>query len=80
MFVTGVSPRGGGEMPADHRFCILFNSYDAQSGGRRLMRLRALAQRPETRATLLPMTSREALIDYFRDREVVRAEDVREQA
>lgn len=79
-FVTRVKPRAGGEMPAGHRFCVLFNSYDAQSGGRRLMRLRALAQRPETRATLLPMTSREALIDFFRDREVVRAEDVRESA
>ena len=54
--------------PAGHRYCVLFNSYDAQSGGRRLMRLRALAQQPECKATVLPPSSRQALIDFFVDR------------
>ncbi|NNC87432.1 MAG: bifunctional metallophosphatase/5'-nucleotidase [Akkermansiaceae bacterium] len=79
-FVTAVRPRNGVEKPEDHRYCIIFNSYDAQSGGKRLMRLRALAERPEARATLLPMTSREALIDFFKDKGVVRPADVREPA
>jgi hypothetical protein len=65
-----------GPKPADHRYCILFNSYDAQSGGKQLMRLRALAGMPECKATLLPPSSRQALIDFFADREVVGAADL----
>lgn len=57
-----------------HRYCVVFNSYDGQSGGKRLMRLRALSQQPECRATLLPPSSRQALIDFFADREVVKPE------
>jgi 2',3'-cyclic-nucleotide 2'-phosphodiesterase (5'-nucleotidase family) len=55
-----------------HRYCILCNAYDAQSGGKRLMRLRALAESPECKATLLTLSSREALIDYFQDAGTVR--------
>ena len=60
--------------PAGHRYCVLFNSYDAQSGGKRLMRLRALAQRPECKVALLPPSSRQALIDFFVDRGTVAKE------
>lgn len=56
-----------------HRYCILVNSYDAQSGGKRLMRLRALAESADCRATLLSLSSREALINYFTDLGTVRA-------
>ena len=62
--------------PLDHRYCILFNSYDVQSGGRRLMRLRALAQQAECKATLIPPSGREALIDFFADRGVVKVADL----
>lgn len=75
-FVRSMRSRRNPEAPADHRFCVLCNAYDAQSGGKRLMRLRALSQQPECRAALLPLSSREALIDYFKDREVVRPGDV----
>ena len=66
------SLRSPGE-EAGHRYRILCNAYDAQSGGKRLMRLRALADNPECKASLLTMSSREALIDYFQDLGTVRA-------
>jgi hypothetical protein len=47
-----------------------------QSGGKRLMRLRALAKQAECKATLLPPSSRQALIDFFADLGVVRAVDL----
>ena len=63
--------------PAGHRYCVLCNSYEGQSGGQRLMRLRALAENPECKARLLAMTSREALVDFFRSRESIRASALR---
>ena len=75
-FVRSLRSRRNPDAAVDHRFCVLFNAYDAQSGGKRLMRLRTLSQQPESRAALLPLSSREALIDYFKDREVVRPGDV----
>ncbi|MFP6878916.1 MAG: bifunctional UDP-sugar hydrolase/5'-nucleotidase [Roseibacillus sp.] len=76
-FVRSITAlRNPGPKPAGHRYCIVFNAYDAQSGGRRLMRLRALAEEPECKATLLPPTSRQALIDFFADRGVVKAADL----
>lgn len=77
-FVRSLRSRRRPDAPADHRFCVLFNSYDAQSGGKRLMRLRTLARQPESKATLLDLSSREALIDFFKDREVVKVKDVLE--
>ena len=65
--------RHPGPRPAGHRYCVIFNSYDAQSGGKQLMRLRALAQRPECKASLLPPNSRQALIDFFADAGTVTA-------
>ena len=53
--------------PAGYRYGVIFNSYDAQSGGKRLMRLRALAQQPQCKAEILPPSSRQALIDFFAD-------------
>jgi 2',3'-cyclic-nucleotide 2'-phosphodiesterase (5'-nucleotidase family) len=75
-FVRTLRSMRKADAPADHRFCILCNSYDAQSGGKRLMRLRALATQPESKASLLDLSSREALIDYFKDHELVTPGDV----
>ena len=75
-FVRTLRSMRKAEAPADHRFCILCNSYDAQSGGKRLMRLRALAAQPESKASLLDLSSREALIDYFKDHELIMPDDV----
>ncbi len=76
-FVQSLTPlRSPEPRPADHRYCIVVNAYDAQSGGRRLMRLRALVERPECKASLIPASSRQALIDFFADRKVVRIGDL----
>lgn len=76
-FVRRLAPRQPGDSPdPDHRYCVLFNSYDVQSGGKRLMRLRALAEQPECRATMIPPSSRQALIDFFADRGVVTPGDM----
>jgi 2',3'-cyclic-nucleotide 2'-phosphodiesterase (5'-nucleotidase family) len=51
--------------PADPagRFTIALNSYDAQSGGRRLPKLRELLEQPEARRTLHALGTREALLE-----------------
>lgn len=45
------------------RFTIAFNSYDAQSGGRRLMRLRELCSHQAAKRKLTEIDTRTALID-----------------
>jgi hypothetical protein len=53
--------------PADpaKRFRIGFNTYDAQSGGQDLMRLSEILARPESKRQESPVSTRQALIDYF---------------
>lgn len=55
--------REGRPVEPDARFTIAMNSYDAQSGGRTLMRLREIVSRPEARLTLTGIETRAALID-----------------
>lgn len=55
------------ELEPEKRYRILFNSYDSQSGGRRLMKLREILEEPQSKTTLIPVNTREALIDYFAD-------------
>jgi 5'-nucleotidase/UDP-sugar diphosphatase len=50
------------------RLTIAFNSYDAQSGGRRLMRMRELLAAPAARRTTSPIDTRSALIEGLLDR------------
>lgn len=47
------------------RFRIGFNSYDAQSGGQDLMRLSEILARPESKRQESPVSTRQALIEYF---------------
>ncbi|RPJ34964.1 MAG: bifunctional metallophosphatase/5'-nucleotidase [Verrucomicrobiaceae bacterium] len=47
----------------DARFTIAFNSYDAQSGGRTLMRLREIVSQPSAKLTMTGIDTRGALID-----------------
>jgi hypothetical protein len=51
----------------DRRYRILFNSYDSQSGGRRLMKLREILAEPASGTKLIPVNTRESVIDYFAD-------------
>ncbi len=50
---------------------ILFNSYDSQSGGLKLLKLREILEEPGSQTKLLPINTREALIDYFADHKEV---------
>ena len=60
--------RDGVELPAEERLTIAFNSYDAQSGGRRFLETRdILAARSAERRTT-PLDTRGALIDALLDR------------
>jgi 2',3'-cyclic-nucleotide 2'-phosphodiesterase (5'-nucleotidase family) len=53
--------------PRRERYRVMFNSYDAQSGGRRLTVLREVLSKPAAKSRLLPLGTREALIDYVAD-------------
>ncbi len=61
----------GTELPADRRVRIAFNSYDAQSGGRRLMRMRAILEDPAAKRKTTPIDTRGALIAGLLDRGTV---------
>lgn len=64
-----IMPAGG------RRVRIAFNAYDSQSGGQRLMKLREILSRDAVNRQLVRLQTRELLIAYFRDREVVRRSD-----
>jgi 5'-nucleotidase len=53
----------GGNVDPERRLSIAFNSYDAQSGGRRLMKLREILQRPEAKLRTTSLDTRGALIE-----------------
>lgn len=57
----------GAPVDPDRRYTIAFNSYDGQSGGRRLMTFRELAASPEAKRSTTSIGTREALIDYCLD-------------
>jgi 2',3'-cyclic-nucleotide 2'-phosphodiesterase (5'-nucleotidase family) len=59
---------GGADVPADRRFTIGFNAYDAQSGGRRLMQTREILAAAAAKRTTSRIDSRSALIDGLLDR------------
>jgi hypothetical protein len=58
----------GVELPPERRLTIGLNSYDAQSGGRRLMRTRGLLAAPAARLRTSAIDTRTALIDGLLDR------------
>lgn len=61
----------GEAVPADRRLRIGFNSYDAQSGGRRLMRMREILAAPAARRRTSAIDTRTALIDGLLDRKTI---------
>jgi len=58
----------GKQLPADRRVKIAFNSYDAQSGGRRLVRMREILEAPAAKRVTTPVDTRGALIAGLLDR------------
>ncbi len=58
----------GEPVAAGRRFTIGFNSYDAQSGGRRLMRLREIVANPAAKRATTRIDTRGALIDGILNR------------
>lgn len=60
--------RGDKVVAADDRLTLAFNSYDSQSGGRRLTKLREILARPTANRRLTQLDTRTALIDHLLDR------------
>ncbi|MFM8379398.1 MAG: 5'-nucleotidase C-terminal domain-containing protein, partial [Planctomycetia bacterium] len=58
----------GRDVDPDRRLAIAFNSYDAQSGGRKLMKLREILQRPESKLRTTSLDTRGALIEGLLNR------------
>jgi 2',3'-cyclic-nucleotide 2'-phosphodiesterase (5'-nucleotidase family) len=61
----------GKELPPDRRVTIAFNSYDAQSGGRRLMKMREILEAPAAKRTTTAIDTRGALINGLLDQGTV---------
>lgn len=60
--------KDGSDLPAEKPLTIAFNSYDSQSAGRSLMRLRAILELPSSRRRHHPINTRDALIEALLDR------------
>jgi 2',3'-cyclic-nucleotide 2'-phosphodiesterase (5'-nucleotidase family) len=69
--VTGLLAADGSPLPDKTRFRVALNSYDAQSGGQRLLQVARLASAPENRRVLHDVEIRSALIDFFATRQRV---------
>lgn len=61
----------GEPVAADRRFKIGLNSYDAQSGGQKLMRLREIAASPTATRVTTRIDTRSALIDGILNRKEI---------
>lgn len=61
----------GKPVSPDQRFTIAFNTYDAQSGGQMMMRLREILENPASKRRFTGIDTRSALIDGFLDRKEI---------
>ena len=61
--------RNGEDVPPGHTFTIALNSYDAQSGGQSMMRLREILQQPAAQRSTTTIDTRSALIDGVLERQ-----------
>jgi 2',3'-cyclic-nucleotide 2'-phosphodiesterase (5'-nucleotidase family) len=69
--VTSLLLPDGRPLERDQKYVIAFNTFDAQSGGHRFMRLRALLETSAADCRLHDIQTRDALIEYFRRHKVV---------
>lgn len=69
--LTSLRRADGQPLEPGKRYRIAFNTFDAQSGGHRFMKLRELLTQPAAKRVFHPVQTREALIDYFRRYKIV---------
>ncbi|MFQ3671641.1 MAG: 5'-nucleotidase C-terminal domain-containing protein, partial [Verrucomicrobiia bacterium] len=69
--LTGVLDTNGRPLDPRRRYAIAMNTFDAQSGGHRLLKLREIMQEPDTQATVHPVQTRTALIDFLSQKKVI---------
>jgi len=71
--VTALLDAAGQPFEADRRHLIAFNSYDAQSAGQRLPRLREILSQPAAGLAMHPIETRQAMIEFFQRHATVSA-------
>jgi 2',3'-cyclic-nucleotide 2'-phosphodiesterase/3'-nucleotidase len=69
--VVDLRAADGSLLPDKPRYRVALNSYDAQSGGQRLLQVARLAAAPENRRVLHAIEIRAALVDFFATRQRV---------
>jgi len=69
--VVDLRAADGAPLPDKPRYRVALNSYDAQSGGQRLLKVARLAAAPENRRVLHDIEIRAALVDFFATRQRV---------
>ncbi len=74
--VTSLTFPDGKPVEPDKRYIIALNGFDAQSGGRRYALLSELCAAADAKLTLHDIESRDAVIEFFTDRKVIRAADL----
>ncbi|MFT5109903.1 MAG: 2',3'-cyclic-nucleotide 2'-phosphodiesterase (5'-nucleotidase family) [Verrucomicrobiales bacterium] len=74
--VTEITQQDGSPLDPEKRYTLAVNSYDSQSGGKRLLELRAVMQEKLTNATFHPQETRDALSEFFLDKGTVSASDL----
>lgn len=74
--VTALTLRDGKPVDPDKRYRIALNGFDAQSGGRRYPLLNELCTAADANLTLHDIESRDAVIEFFTAKKVIRAADL----
>jgi 2',3'-cyclic-nucleotide 2'-phosphodiesterase (5'-nucleotidase family) len=69
--IKSMTLSGGRPLERDKKYMIVFNTFDSRSGGHRFMKLRTLLDTSAASCQFHPLQTRDALIDYFRRRQVV---------
>jgi len=68
---VSLSRADGTSLSSTQALAVVFNSYDLAGGGLRWRHLRALVDRPEARLVEYDLQTREAVIDYIRNRRTI---------
>jgi 5'-nucleotidase / UDP-sugar diphosphatase len=66
-----ITDPNGRPVPADHRFKVAFNTFDGQSGGQRLLKLREILASPKTASQFVDIQTRDALVEYIVSHKII---------